>query len=80
MEFLKEPSIALGSGKDGLDHTIRIIREAKRYLNENGILIIEIGHNKDVLLKKFPKLQFQWLDVSLGNDFVFMVEKSHLPD
>ena len=80
MEFLKEPSMALGSGEDGLDHTIRIIHEAKHYLNDDGILIVEIGHNKEILLKKFPKLQFQWLDVSLGNDFVFMLEKSQLPD
>jgi ribosomal protein L3 glutamine methyltransferase len=80
MEFLKEPSMALGSGEDGLDHTIRIIHEAKRYLNDDGMLIVEIGHNKEILLKKFPKLQFQWLDVSLGNDFVFMLEKSQLPN
>jgi len=80
LEFLKEPSMALGSGEDGLDHTIRIIQEAKRYLNDGGMLIVEIGHNKEVLLKKFPEIQFQWLDVSLGNDFVFMLEKSQLPD
>lgn len=80
MEFLKEPSMALGSGEDGLDHTIRIIHEAKHYLNDDGMLIVEIGHNKEILLKKFPKLQFQWLDVSLGNDFVFMLEKSQLSD
>ncbi len=80
MEFLKEPSMALGSGEDGLDHTVRIIKEAKSYLNDDGILIVEIGHNKEVLLDKFPKLQFQWLDVSLGNDFVFILQKSQLPD
>ncbi len=80
MEFLKEPSMALGSGEDGLDHTIRIIHEAKQYLNDDGILIVEIGHNKEVLLNKFRKLQFQWLDVSLGNDFVFVLQKSQLPD
>jgi len=80
MEFLKEPSMALGSGEEGLDHTIRIINEAKRYLNDDGILIVEIGHNKEVLLNKFPKLKFQWLDVSLGNDFVLMLQKSQLPD
>ncbi|MEY2865206.1 MAG: 50S ribosomal protein L3 N(5)-glutamine methyltransferase [Candidatus Methylopumilus sp.] len=80
MEFLKEPSMALGSGEDGLDHTVRIIKEAKSYLNDDGILIVEIGHNKEVLLNKFPKLQFQWLDVSLGNDFVFMLQKSQLPN
>jgi len=78
MEFLKEPSMALGSGDEGLDHTIRIIHEAKQYLNDGGMLIVEIGHNKEALLDKFPGLQFQWLDVSLGNDFVFMLQKSQL--
>jgi ribosomal protein L3 glutamine methyltransferase len=77
-EFLKEPSMALGSGDEGLDHTIRIIHEAKQYLNDGGMLIVEIGHNKEALLDKFPGLQFQWLDVSLGNDFVFMLQKSQL--
>jgi ribosomal protein L3 glutamine methyltransferase len=80
VEFLKEPSMALGSGEDGLDHTIRIIHEAKQYLNDDGMLIVEIGHNKEILLKKFQKLQFQWLDVSLGNNFVFMLDKSQLPN
>jgi ribosomal protein L3 glutamine methyltransferase len=79
-EFLKEPSIALGSGDEGLDHTIRIIHEAKHHLNDKGMLIVEIGHNKEALLKNFPGLQFQWLDVSLGNDFVFMLQKSQLPN
>ncbi len=78
MEFLKEPSMALGSGDEGLDHTIRIIDEVKQYLNDGGMLIVEIGHNKEALLDKFPVLQFQWLDVSLGNDFVFMLQKSQL--
>jgi ribosomal protein L3 glutamine methyltransferase len=78
-EFLKEPSMALGSGDEGLDHTIKIIHEAKHHLNDDGMLIVEIGHNKEALLKKFPGVQFQWLDVSLGNDFVFMLQKSQLP-
>ncbi len=79
-EFLKEPSMALGSGNDGLDHTIRIINEAKQYLNDEGILIIEIGYNKEILLNKFPAQEFYWLDVSLGNEFVFMLQKSQLPN
>jgi len=78
-EFLKEPSMALGSGDEGLDHTIRIIHEAKHHLNDDGMLIVEIGHNKEALLKKFPEAQFQWLDVYLGNDFVFILQKSQLP-
>lgn len=79
-EYLKEPSIALGSGNDGLNHTIQIIHEAKKFLKDGGMLIVEIGHNKEALLDKFPKIDFQWLDVSLGNDFIFMLHKTQLPN
>ena len=41
------PELALGSGEDGLDFTRIILREAKKHLTDNGILIVEIGHNRD---------------------------------
>jgi len=41
-EYRNEPKIALGSGNDGLDHTHTLLREAGQYLNEDGILIVEI--------------------------------------
>ena len=43
-EYLHEPELALGSGDDGLDFTRIILREAKKHLSDNGILIVEIGH------------------------------------
>jgi HemK-like putative methylase len=46
-EYLHEPELALGSGEDGLDFTRIILREAKKHLTDNGLLIVEIGHNRD---------------------------------
>ena len=48
-EYRNEPQIALGSGTDGLEHTHTLLREAASHLNEGGLLIVEIGHNRDAL-------------------------------
>ncbi len=77
-EYRNEPQIALGSGKDGLAHTHTLLREAGHYLNENGILIVEIGHNRDALQAAYPNIAFNWLEVSSGNEFVFLLTKAQL--
>ena len=79
-EYRNEPQIALGSGVAGLDHTHILLKEAKKYLNDDGILVVEIGHNRDALLDAYPELPFTWLDVESGNEFVFLLTKEQLPD
>ncbi len=79
-EYLHEPELALGSGEDGLDFTRIILREAKKHLTENGILVVEIGHNRDELEAAYPTLPFTWLDTAAGDEFVFMLRAEDLPD
>ncbi|MBS1188699.1 MAG: ribosomal protein L3P -glutamine N5-methyltransferase [Rhodocyclaceae bacterium] len=78
-EYLHEPELALGSGEDGLDLTRVILREAKSHLNPGGLLVVEIGHNRDVLEEAFPDLPFTWLETSAGNEFVFLLREEELP-
>ena len=77
-EYLHEPKMALGSGRDGLDATRIILKNAAQHLTDNGILIVEIGHNRDVLEAAYPKLPFTWLDVSAGDEFVFLLHRNDL--
>jgi len=77
-EYQNEPQLALGSGDAGLDHTHTILREAANYLNDDGILIVEIGHNREALEAAYPNIIFNWLEVSSGNEFVFLLTKSQL--
>ncbi len=77
-EYLKEPELALGSGEDGLDFTRRILAEAKARLNPGGILVVEIGHNRDVLEAAYPQLPFTWLDTAAGDQYVFMLRQEEL--
>jgi ribosomal protein L3 glutamine methyltransferase len=77
-EYKYEPRQALGSGTDGLDATRVILEHAAKHLTSNGILVVEIGHNRDALEAAFPNLPFTWLDVSAGDEFVFLLHKNDL--
>ena len=77
-EYLHEPKMALGSGHDGLDATRIILKHAAQHLSGNGVLIVEIGHNREVLETAYPNLPFTWLDVSTGDEFVFMLHRNDL--
>ena len=77
-EYQAEPALALGSGEDGLDATRQILADAKAHLNPGGLLVVEIGHNRDVLEAAYPTLPFTWLDTESGDQFVFMLRREDL--
>lgn len=77
-EYQHEPELALGSGIDGLFATREILEKAASYLNPNGVLLVEIGHNREELERKFPHLPFTWLTTSGGDGFVFLLTREEL--
>ncbi len=77
-EYKHEPKLAFCSGSDGLNATRTILDQARQYLTDNGILVVEIGHNRDALEAAFPELPFIWLEVSAGGEYVFMLHKNDL--
>jgi len=77
-EYLHEPTLALGSGMDGLDATRAILQHAAEHLNPDGILAVEIGHNRAALEAAYPTLPFTWLEVAAGEDFVFLLHREDL--
>ncbi|GJL72899.1 MAG: 50S ribosomal protein L3 glutamine methyltransferase [Nitrosomonas sp.] len=78
-EYHHEPQIALASGDDGLDATRVILHQAANYLNEHGILVVEIGHNRKLLEQAFPRTPFTWLETSAGDEHVFLLKRNQLP-
>ncbi|SFW15613.1 50S ribosomal protein L3 N(5)-glutamine methyltransferase [Nitrosovibrio sp. Nv17] len=77
-EYRHEPEIALSSGADGLEATRRILREAIHHLDEQGLLVVEIGHHRAALEREFPRLPFTWLETSAGDPFVFLLKRDQL--
>ena len=78
-EYKHEPELALASGDDGLDATREILRCAREHLTDNGVLIVEIGHNRDALEAAYPDVPFTWLDTAAGNEYVFLLHRAELP-
>ncbi len=62
--ILHEPHEALYGGITGLDKIKYFLSDVRKYLNENGIFIIEFGSGQDILLKQellryyFRKFEF----------------------
>ncbi|MDF2529861.1 MAG: prmB [Gammaproteobacteria bacterium] len=77
-EFRHEPMLGLASGKDGLDATKEILKQAAKHLNPNGILIVEVGASQQALIDQFPELPFTWLDFEKGGEGVFLLTREQL--
>ncbi len=76
-EYRHEPCEALSGGEDGLDFVRRIISEALAYLSEQGVLVVEVGDNRDTVEAVFPGLPFVWVETSSGGS-VFLLTRSEL--
>ena len=77
-EYHREPQSALASGDDGLEHVRVLLKQAYQHLHPGGLLVVEIGHNRDELEAAFPGIPFTWLEVSAGDQFVFLLHRKDL--
>ena len=78
VEYRHEPEMALAGGNDGLDLVHTLLRQAAQTLKPGGWLVVEIGHNRDIMDASYPNLPLVWLDTAGGNDFVFMIDQASL--
>ncbi|MDY6322145.1 MAG: 50S ribosomal protein L3 N(5)-glutamine methyltransferase [Succinivibrio sp.] len=77
-EYHQEPELALGSGDDGLDCVRRILADAAAFLNEDGILVMEVGNSESHLVDAFPMVPFHFVDLKKGGTGVFVLSKEQL--
>lgn len=80
VEYLKEPQIALDGGADGMDLVRKIVTGAAERLTPNGILMVEIGNERDYAEAAFGHLGLTWLTTSAGDDMVFLLTAEQLQD
>ncbi|TFW18503.1 50S ribosomal protein L3 N(5)-glutamine methyltransferase [Duganella callida] len=78
MEYRAEPELALDGGKDGMDIVRRIVAGAAKRLTDDGLLIVEIGNEKEFAEAAFGHLGLTWLTTSAGDDMVFLLTADQL--
>ncbi len=77
-EHRHEPALGLDGGLDGLAVVSRILEDASHHLTDNGVLVVEVGESAGALEQRYPRLPFVWLELTRGEDGVFLIEADAL--
>ena len=80
IEYLHEPKDGLVCSESGLSLPMKILREAKDYLSEKGLLILEVGYSKSGLVRRFPHVPFLWLEFEHGGSGVLAITREELTE
>ncbi|PWW46331.1 [LSU ribosomal protein L3P]-glutamine N5-methyltransferase [Melaminivora alkalimesophila] len=72
-EYRAEPELALAGGPDGMDFIRGLLQRAPQALAGDGVLVLEIGHERPFFEAAFPGLPVFWLGTSAGEDQVLLV-------
>jgi ribosomal protein L3 glutamine methyltransferase len=77
-EYRHEPQLGLRAGADGLDSVRVIFSAARQHLEDDGILVVEVGNTERALMRAFPRLRFIWPDFAMGGAGVFVLRAADL--
>ena len=77
-EYHNEPRLGLTAGEDGMEIVARILKQASSFLSTSGIIIVEVGASADLLMQRYPDVQFNWIEFEHGGDGVFLLTRQEL--
>ncbi len=81
-EYRAEPHMALdgnhSGGSDGMDFVRDLLQTAPQHLAPGGVLVLEIGNEREHFEAAFPQLEVVWLETSAGSDQVLLITRDAL--
>ncbi len=79
-EYCAEPGLALDGGSDGMDFIRPLLRNVFDQLTPNGLLVLEIGHERPHFEAAFPRLEAVYLPTQETEDQVLLLTRDSLQD
>jgi ribosomal protein L3 glutamine methyltransferase len=77
-EYRAEPELALAGGADGMDFIRALLQGAPARMSGIGVLVLEIGNERENFERAFPQLECVWLETSAGEDQVLLLTREAL--
>ncbi|WP_323028719.1 50S ribosomal protein L3 N(5)-glutamine methyltransferase [Castellaniella defragrans] len=77
-EYRHEPRLALAGGADGMDLVRRILADAPDFMAPEGLLVLEIGHERAHFEAAFPELEPLWLDTAATTGQILLLRRAQL--
>ena len=81
-EHRAEPALALDGNRlgtgDGMDLIRQVVLDAPRHLSGHGVLVLEVGNERDHFEAAFGQLEAVWLETSAGTDQVLLLTREAL--
>ncbi|NML84777.1 50S ribosomal protein L3 N(5)-glutamine methyltransferase [Polaromonas sp.] len=77
-EFRAEPGLALAGGTDGMDFIRSLFLTATAQMNENTVMVLEIGNERENFERAFPHLEPLWFETSAGSEQVLLLTREQL--
>lgn len=77
-EYRHEPRLALAGGNDGMDLVRRILAGAADRLTDDGLLVLEIGHEQTHFQAAFPAMDPVWLSTETASDQILLLRRAQL--
>ncbi|WP_368736495.1 50S ribosomal protein L3 N(5)-glutamine methyltransferase [Endozoicomonas sp. ONNA1] len=73
-EFGHEPELGLAAGEDGLDMARVILARAADFLDEKGLLVLEVGNSHWALRDEYPAVPFIWPEFETGGHGILILD------
>lgn len=72
-EYRHEPSLGLQAEDEGLAVVGRILDEAADHLEDDGLLVVEVGNSEDLVMQRWPDLPVIWVEFEHSEGGVFII-------
>ncbi|MDY0272186.1 MAG: 50S ribosomal protein L3 N(5)-glutamine methyltransferase [Advenella sp.] len=78
VEYQNEPELALDGGEDGMELIRRILKLSPCHLQDDGFIVLEIGHEYENFMNAFPTLDPVFLETETTSHCILLLNRTQL--